>query len=60
MQAKYYALLAGDLVATGNKSGALKKHEKSLKILDEILKQITDDECAKSLKDEVGAKLKEL
>lgn len=60
LRAKYYTLLAGDLAAIGNKSEALKNYEKSLKILDEILKQSTDDERAKSLKDEVGAKIKEL
>ena len=60
LRAKYYALLAGDLAATSNKSEALKKYEKSLKILDEILEQSTDDERAKSLKNELEAKLKEL
>ena len=60
LRTKYYALLAGDLAAIGNKSEALKKYEKSLKILDEILRQGADDECAKSLKDEVEAKIKGL
>ena len=60
LRAKYYALLAGDLAAIGNKSEALKKYEKSLKILDEILKQSTDDERAKSLKDEIRTKMKEI
>lgn len=60
LRAKYYALLAGDLAAIGNKSEALKNYEKSLKILDEILRQSADDERAKSLKDEVEAKIKGL
>ena len=60
LRAKYYALLAGDLAAIGNKSEALKKYEKSLKILDEILKQSTDDERAKALKYEIEAKIKGL
>ena len=60
LRAKYYALLAGDLAAIGNKSEALKKYEKSLKILDEILKQSTYDERAKSLKDEIRTKMREI
>jgi len=60
LRAKYYALLAGDLAATSNKSEALKKYEKSLKILDEVLKQSTDDERAKALKYEIEAKIKGL
>ena len=60
LRTKYYALLAGDLAAIDNKSEALKNYEKSLKILDEILRQSADDERAKSLKDEVEAKIKGL
>ena len=60
LRAKSYVLLAGDLAAIGNKSEALKKYEKSLKILDEVLKQSTDDERAKALKYEIEAKIKGL
>ncbi len=55
--AKYYALIAGDLVAIDNKSEALKNYEKSLKILDEILEQGTDDKFAKAL-NEIRAEIK--
>ena len=60
LQAKYYALMTGDLAGLGNKTEALQNYEKSLKILDEILEQSTDDERAKALKSELEAKIKKL
>ena len=59
LRAKYYALIAGDLVGLGNKTEALQNYEKALKVANKILEK-SNDKHAKSLKAEVEAKIKEL
>ena len=59
LRAKYYALMAGDLVGLGNKKEALQNYEKALKIANKILEK-SGDKHAKSLKAEVKSKIKEL
>ena len=59
LRAKYYALMAGDLVGLGNKKEALQNYEKALKIANKILEK-GDEKQAKRLKTELEAKIKEL
>ena len=59
LRAKYYALMAGDLVGLGNKTEALQNYEKALKVANKILEK-SKDKHAKSLKAEVEARIKEL
>ena len=59
LRAKYYVLMAGDLVGLGNKKEALQNYEKALKIANKILEK-GDEKQAKRLKTELEAKIKEL
>ena len=59
LRAKYYVLMAGDLVGLGNKKEALQNYEKALKIANKILEK-GDEKRAKRLKTELEAKIKEL
>ena len=59
LRAKYYALMAGDLVGLGNKKEALQNYEKALKIANKILEK-SNDKHVKSLKADMEARIKEL
>ena len=59
LRAKYYVLMAGDLVGLGNKKEALQNYEKALKIANKILEK-SNDKHVKSLKADMEARIKEL
>lgn len=59
LRAKYYALMAGDLVGLGNKKEALQNYEKALELVNKILEK-SDDEHAKRLRSEIETELRKL
>ena len=59
LRAKYYALMAGDLVGLGNKTEALQNYEKALELANKILEK-SGDEHAKRLRSEIETELRKL
>lgn len=59
LRAKYYALIASDLVGLGKKTEALQNYEKALKIANKILEK-SGDEHAKRLRSEIETELRKL